>query len=260
MKNGVNGDIQSENGKEIRQRSRLKAYTNSKSMLLIDSGAYFTFSVGPLPPFRVLSSHSDEGAGQVFGGRSSSRPQAQQLWQKNLFVRAAGGGWGAEWPCGAPGGGSGERRWGPAGGREECRGAGRSAERSRPPLPALPLRSAPRPPTVPVPVAVPPAPAARSRRPLPGAGRPGCTMAGQEWDWFQREELIGHISDIRVQNLQGKQTPPRPLPRRPALLPPRLRFAPRLSSCSGIRSPPHGRREGEGGRRFPAAGVRGPAW
>ncbi|XP_057284375.1 calmin [Pezoporus wallicus] len=27
-------------------------------------------------------------------------------------------------------------------------------------------------------------------------------MAGQEWDWFQREELIGHISDIRVQNLQ----------------------------------------------------------
>nr|XP_017194769.1 calmin isoform X1 [Oryctolagus cuniculus] len=27
-------------------------------------------------------------------------------------------------------------------------------------------------------------------------------MAAQEWDWFQREELIGHISDIRVQNLQ----------------------------------------------------------
>ncbi|XP_053331237.1 calmin [Spea bombifrons] len=27
-------------------------------------------------------------------------------------------------------------------------------------------------------------------------------MAGHEWDWFQREELIGHISDIRVQNLQ----------------------------------------------------------
>lgn len=27
-------------------------------------------------------------------------------------------------------------------------------------------------------------------------------MAGQEWDWFKREELIGHISDIRVQNLQ----------------------------------------------------------
>ncbi|XP_041070194.1 calmin-like isoform X1 [Carcharodon carcharias] len=27
-------------------------------------------------------------------------------------------------------------------------------------------------------------------------------MAGLEWDWFQREELIGHISDIRVQNLQ----------------------------------------------------------
>ncbi|XP_078090628.1 uncharacterized protein clmna [Mustelus asterias] len=27
-------------------------------------------------------------------------------------------------------------------------------------------------------------------------------MAALEWDWFQREELIGHISDIRVQNLQ----------------------------------------------------------
>ncbi|XP_038678284.1 calmin-like isoform X2 [Scyliorhinus canicula] len=27
-------------------------------------------------------------------------------------------------------------------------------------------------------------------------------MARFEWDWFQREELIGHISDIRVQNLQ----------------------------------------------------------
>uniref|UniRef100_A0A8C4FGD4 Calmin n=1 Tax=Catagonus wagneri TaxID=51154 RepID=A0A8C4FGD4_9CETA len=27
-------------------------------------------------------------------------------------------------------------------------------------------------------------------------------MAAPEWDWFQREELIGHISDIRVQNLQ----------------------------------------------------------
>ncbi|XP_043929535.1 calmin [Protopterus annectens] len=27
-------------------------------------------------------------------------------------------------------------------------------------------------------------------------------MADQEWDWFQREELIGQISDIRVQNLQ----------------------------------------------------------
>ncbi|KAM4662706.1 calmin isoform 2-T2 [Discoglossus pictus] len=27
-------------------------------------------------------------------------------------------------------------------------------------------------------------------------------MAGHEWDWFQREELIGQLSDIRVQNLQ----------------------------------------------------------
>lgn len=31
---------------------------------------------------------------------------------------------------------------------------------------------------------------------------PCSSMAGHEWDWFQREELIGHISDIRVQNLQ----------------------------------------------------------
>ena len=30
-------------------------------------------------------------------------------------------------------------------------------------------------------------------------------MAGHEWeDWFEREEFIGQISDIRVQNLQGK--------------------------------------------------------
>ncbi|CDQ84098.1 unnamed protein product [Oncorhynchus mykiss] len=31
-------------------------------------------------------------------------------------------------------------------------------------------------------------------------------MAGHEWeykDWFEREEFIGQISDIRVQNLQG---------------------------------------------------------
>ncbi|KAJ7345146.1 hypothetical protein JRQ81_001096 [Phrynocephalus forsythii] len=27
-------------------------------------------------------------------------------------------------------------------------------------------------------------------------------MAGSEWDWFQREELIGQITDLRVQNLQ----------------------------------------------------------
>ncbi|XP_048841706.1 calmin-like isoform X2 [Brienomyrus brachyistius] len=31
-------------------------------------------------------------------------------------------------------------------------------------------------------------------------------MAGHEWDdWFQREELIGQISDIRVQNLQAER-------------------------------------------------------
>uniref|UniRef100_A0A3B3QLN3 Calponin-homology (CH) domain-containing protein n=1 Tax=Paramormyrops kingsleyae TaxID=1676925 RepID=A0A3B3QLN3_9TELE len=31
-------------------------------------------------------------------------------------------------------------------------------------------------------------------------------MAGHEWDdWFEREELIGQISDIRVQNLQAER-------------------------------------------------------
>nr|KAF6386342.1 calmin [Myotis myotis] len=30
-------------------------------------------------------------------------------------------------------------------------------------------------------------------------------MAAPEWDWFQREELIGQISDIRVQNLQEER-------------------------------------------------------
>lgn len=34
-------------------------------------------------------------------------------------------------------------------------------------------------------------------------------MAGHEWeDWFEREEFIGQISDIRVQNLQGRIVPP----------------------------------------------------
>ncbi|XP_074183079.1 calmin isoform X2 [Rhinolophus sinicus] len=33
-------------------------------------------------------------------------------------------------------------------------------------------------------------------------------MAALEWDWFQREELIGQISDIRVQNLQGNAPQP----------------------------------------------------
>lgn len=48
-------------------------------------------------------------------------------------------------------------------------------------------------------------PALRARRPRPAAApRPSRPrfMAAQEWDWFQREELIGQISDIRVQNLQ----------------------------------------------------------
>lgn len=33
-------------------------------------------------------------------------------------------------------------------------------------------------------------------------------MAGRGWeDWFEREEFIGQISDMRVQNLQGKSIP-----------------------------------------------------
>lgn len=38
-------------------------------------------------------------------------------------------------------------------------------------------------------------------------------MAGHEWeDWFEREEFIGQISDMRVQNLQGRKegAPPPP--------------------------------------------------
>ncbi|XP_055361402.1 calmin isoform X2 [Betta splendens] len=38
---------------------------------------------------------------------------------------------------------------------------------------------------------------------LPAQCPAGLQMAGHEWeDWFEREELIGQISDIRVQNLQ----------------------------------------------------------
>lgn len=46
-----------------------------------------------------------------------------------------------------------------------------------------------------------------------GAEQPGL-MAGHEWeDWFEREEFIGQISDMRVQNLQGrKQGAPARLP------------------------------------------------
>lgn len=254
MKNGVNGDIQSENGKEIRQRSRLKAYTNSKSMLLIDSGAYFTFSVGPLRRSEFFLPILTRAQDKCSGDDPPRVPRRSSCGKKTSLFGPLGGVGGRSGPAvpqgAAPGNEGGGRREGgvPRG------GAQRWEEPPPPPRPPAPLRSAP------ADGAGAGGGAARSRRPLPGAGRPGCTMAGQEWDWFQREELIGHISDIRVQNLQGKQTPPRPLPRRPALLPPRLRFAPRLSSCSGIRSPPHGRREGEGGRRFPAAGVRGPAW
>lgn len=33
----------------------------------------------------------------------------------------------------------------------------------------------------------------------------GALMAGQWEDWFEREEFIGQISDMRVQNLQGRR-------------------------------------------------------
>lgn len=37
---------------------------------------------------------------------------------------------------------------------------------------------------------------------------PPQVMAGHEWqDWFEREEFIAQISDIRVQNLQGRRIP-----------------------------------------------------
>lgn len=46
-------------------------------------------------------------------------------------------------------------------------------------------------------------------------------MAGHEWeDWFEREEFIGQISDMRVQNLQGRKEGAPPPPRtRTILLP-----------------------------------------
>lgn len=46
--------------------------------------------------------------------------------------------------------------------------------------------------------------------PDPGSLQPSSRlqMAGHEWeDWFEREEFIGQISDMRVQNLQGKSIP-----------------------------------------------------
>lgn len=92
-----------------------------------------------------------------------------------------------------------------------------SAERARRPAPPPPPPGAARPRAPPGPARPPPGlagacappPPARPpspRRPPPAAhpaGRASRSMAAPEWDWFQREELIGQISDIRVQNLQG---------------------------------------------------------
>lgn len=116
------------------------------------------------------------------------------------------------------------------GGKKEKK---RTVPRPAPPAPPRPLSSRPGPPPPPGsdrapgaplrrprPPASPsarggagPSPAHRPRarcpRPLPAArrlplpARRARSMAAQEWDWFQREELIGQISDIRVQNLQG---------------------------------------------------------
>lgn len=85
-----------------------------------------------------------------------------------------------------------------------ARRAPRSAARARPPARPPAAGPALRPPTG-------PALAARSRRlpPATPASR-ARSMAAQEWDWFQREELIGQISDIRVQNLQGTAGPASP--------------------------------------------------
>lgn len=113
----------------------------------------------------------------MFGGRPSWRPQAQQRWQKNLslFGPRAGARMAPRCPRGRLRGtkvGAGGREGGvPRGGAQRREGP--------PPLPALPLRSAPRPPTVPVPVAVPPAPAAPCpERAGPAAPWPGRSGTG----------------------------------------------------------------------------------
>lgn len=85
-----------------------------------------------------------------------------------------------------------------------ARRAPRSAARARPPARPPAAGPALRPPTG-------PALTARARCPPPAApARRARSMAAQEWDWFQREELIGQISDIRVQNLQGTAAPASP--------------------------------------------------
>lgn len=89
-----------------------------------------------------------------------------------------------------------------------ARRAPRSAARARPPARPPAAGPALRPPTG-------PALTARARCPPPAApARRARSMAAQEWDWFQREELIGQISDIRVQNLQGTAAPASPSTKR----------------------------------------------
>lgn len=164
----------SENSKEIQQRSRLKAYTSSKSVLLNDSGAYFTFFIGPLRRSEFFLPILTRAQDKRSGDDPPRVPRRSSCGKKPLFVRAAGG---AEWPCGAPR----RRLQGTkvgAGGREGGVPRGGAQRREEPPpLPALPLRSAPRPPTVPVPVAVPPAPASpcpeRAGSAAPWPGRSG---------------------------------------------------------------------------------------
>lgn len=120
-------------------RSRLKAYTSCKSVLLIDSSAYFTSSIAPLRRSEFFLPILTRVQDKCSGDDPPGVPRRSRGGKKTSLCSARGPGPG--WPCGAPGGGSGGRRWGPAGGREECRGAGRSAERGRPPSP--PSRSAP---------------------------------------------------------------------------------------------------------------------
>lgn len=185
MKNGVNGDIQSENGKEIRQRSRLKAYTNSKSMLLIDSGAYFTFSIGPLRRSEFFLPILTRAQDKCSGDDPPRVPRRSSCGKKTSLFGPLGGVGGRSGPAvpqgAAPGNEGGGRREGgvPRG------GAQRWEEPPPPPRPPAPLRSAPRPPTVPVPVAVPPAPAApcpeRAGPAAPWPGRSGIGSSARSW-------------------------------------------------------------------------------
>lgn len=141
MKNGVNGDIQSENGKEIRQRSRLKAYTNSKSMLLIDSGAYFTFSVGPLRRSEFFLPILTRAQDKCSGDDPPRVPRRSSCGKKTSLFGPLGGVGGRSGPAvpqgAAPGNEGGGRR---EGGRSA---AGRGAALRGAALPSPPSRSAP---------------------------------------------------------------------------------------------------------------------